>query len=88
MADRSASIRNIALVGHGDAGKTTFAEHALHKCGIISRASTVQEGATVCDHAADEKERVHSIDSTSIHMRWSDAKLQIIDRIVATSSSG
>jgi elongation factor G len=79
MADRSASIRNIALVGHGDAGKTTFAEHALEKCGVISRAGTVQEGSTVCDYAADEKERGHSIDAVSVHMRWNDAKLQIID---------
>ena len=79
MAERSASIRNIAFVGHGDAGKTTFAEHALHKCGVIKRPGSVPEGTTVCDFADDEKERTHSIDSASVHMRWKDAKLQVID---------
>ena len=79
MAHRSASIRNIALVGHGDAGKTTFAEHALEKCGVIARAGSVPEGSTVCDCADDEKERKHSIDATSVHMEWKGAKLQIID---------
>ena len=79
MADRSASIRNVALVGHGDTGKTTFAEHALHKGGAVSRAGSVPTGTTLCDWDDDEKDRGHSIDVTPCHLDWKGKTLQLVD---------
>ena len=43
-------------MGHGDTGKTTFAEHALFAAGAISRAGAVPDGTTVCDWEVDETE--------------------------------
>ncbi len=79
MADRSASIRNLALVGHGDAGKTTFAEHALLAGKAIKRAGSVPDGSTVCDWDVDERERCHSIDATPCRVAWQGTTVNIVD---------
>lgn len=79
MDDHSKKIHAVALVGHGDAGKTTFAEYALLKAGAITRAGSVPEGTTVSDFDADERERGHSIDVSCMHLRWKDNDVVLID---------
>ncbi len=72
-------IRNVALAGHGDSGKTTFAEVVLHKCGVIGRVGTVEDGTTVCDSDPQEKDRGMSIDSAVVHVNYKGKEINLID---------
>ena len=57
----SENIRNIALLGHGGCGKTTFLEAALVATGAISRMGKVEDGNTVSDFDKIEIEKGYSI---------------------------
>ena len=72
-------IRNLAVAGHGDTGKTTLVEMILNKCGSTSRVGTVEDGTTVCDSDPQEKERGMSIDSAVVHVSHNGKELNIID---------
>ncbi len=56
------NIRNIALVGHANAGKTTLAESLLHQAGALVTPGSVERGTTVCDFSPQEKQIQHSLD--------------------------
>ncbi len=74
-----AYLRNVALVGHGGSGKTTFAEAVLYAAGVTTRIGTVAEGNTVSDYNHDEIERKISITTSLLHADWHDMKFNIID---------
>ncbi len=56
------NIRNIAIVGHAGAGKTTLVESLLHRAGAINTPGTIERGTTLSDYSPVEKQMQHSID--------------------------
>jgi len=75
----TASIRAVALVGHGGAGKTALAETLLHRAGAIPAAGSVEKGNTVCDFDPQEKSAGHSLYSSLANFAWEDVHVHLID---------
>ncbi len=73
------SIRSIALVGHGGAGKTSLAEALLARTGAIAAAGSVDKRNTVCDFDPQEKTAGHSLNSALASCDWRGVRLQFID---------
>ena len=74
-----AEIRNVALVGHGGAGKTTLAEALLHRAGAIDRLGRVDDGTTVCDHEPEEQRRHLSLSLAVAPFEWKGHKVNLVD---------
>ncbi len=72
-------IRNIALAGHGDSGKTSLAEAMLFVSGGTDRLGSVPNGNTVCDYDSEEQTRKFSLSASLAHVFWKDVKINIID---------
>ncbi|MFO7589537.1 MAG: elongation factor G [Acidimicrobiia bacterium] len=72
-------IRNVALVGHGGAGKTTLAEALLFVSGAIPRAGTVEDGTTACDFDPEEQKRAISVSLAVAPLEWEDHKVNLLD---------
>jgi elongation factor G len=75
----SAAIRNVALVGHGGAGKTTLTEALLHISGAIGRPGRVEDAATVTDFEPEEHKRGLSISAALAPIEWEGHKINVID---------
>lgn len=73
------SIRNIALVSHSGAGKTTLTEAALYVSKAIDRMGKVEEGNTVSDFDPEEIARAISISASLIPIEWKSTKINLID---------
>lgn len=72
-------IRNIALVGHAGAGKTTLFEALLYAGGTIAQQGAVERGNTVSDHDPMERARGHSINSAIASIDHQGIHLNLID---------
>lgn len=72
-------IRNVALVGHTGAGKTTLAEALLHQAGVIGAPGTVEKGDTVCDFDDEERAHQHSLNSAVVSLDHHDHHVNLID---------
>jgi elongation factor G len=74
-----ADIRNVALVGHGAAGKTSLVDALLHKAGAVSRRGSVDEGTSVSDYDEEEHKRKFSIDTAVMHADYKGKHLHLLD---------
>jgi len=72
-------IRNVGLVGHGDAGKTTLAEAILFSSGATNRFGSVDDGTTVSDYSNDEIERKISVSTSLLYVDWKSHKVNVLD---------
>lgn len=72
-------IRNIALLSHGGAGKTTLVEAMLYTAGMISKMGSVEQGNTVSDFHQIEIERKSSVNISIMHIMHDDNKINILD---------
>ena len=75
-ADR---IRNVALVGHRGAGKTSLHEALLYEAGVTTRLGSVPDGSTVSDADPDEQARQMSISAALSSFEWQDRRINLID---------
>jgi len=72
-------IRNVAIAGHGQTGKTTLFEHLLFAGGAISKAEAVESGKTVGDSSQEEIDRKISIYAAMGHVERNGAKINLFD---------
>jgi elongation factor G len=79
MSEKVEGIRNIALVAHGGAGKTSLAEAMLFDAGVINRLGRIEEGNTALDFEPEEIKRTSSI-STGFHqLAWKKHTVTLMD---------
>jgi elongation factor G len=79
MASAPDKIRNVAIVGHRGAGKTSLHEALLYEAGVISRIGSVTEGTTVSDSDEDERERAMSIATCASTFSWEGRTINLLD---------
>jgi len=72
-------IRNVVLLGHGGAGKTSLVESMAYLSGITSRIGKVTDGNTISDFDKEEIRRKFSISTSLISIEWNDIKINILD---------
>jgi elongation factor G len=75
----AASIRNVAVVGHGGSGKTQLVSAMLFAAGAVNRLGKVDEGSTVTDFDDEAVARKHTLASSLAHVEWQKAKINLID---------
>ncbi len=72
-------IRNVALISHGGAGKTTLTEAMLYNTGAISRQGKIEDGNTVSDFLPEEIKRKISISTSLVPCEYRNCKINILD---------
>lgn len=72
-------LRNVCLMSHGGAGKTTLAEAMLFNTGVLDRFGKVNDGTTATDYDPEEIKRKITISTAMAPCEWKDCKINIID---------
>ncbi len=73
------NLRNVVLISHEGAGKTSLVEAALFDTGATSRLGKVEEGTTVSDFEPDEREHKISLGASLVPVEWLDCKINFLD---------
>ncbi len=73
------AIRNVGIIAHIDAGKTTLTERILYNTGTIRYMGDVQDGNTVTDSLPQERQRGISIISAAVTCTWNQTQINVID---------
>ena len=79
MATTASNIRNIALLSHSGAGKTTLAETLLFNARAINRLGRVEDGNTVSDYEPEEARRAASVQTALLRISDGDDKINLLD---------
>jgi elongation factor G len=72
-------IRNVALISHVGAGKTSLVDAALYDSGAVTRQGKVDEGSSVGDHDPDELKRTMTLNAKVLPVEWKNTKINFID---------
>ena len=72
-------VRNIGIIAHIDAGKTTTTERVLYYTGMVHRIGEVHDGAATTDYMEQERERGITITSAAVTASWKDHQVNVID---------
>ncbi|MBA3907391.1 MAG: GTP-binding protein, partial [Pseudonocardiales bacterium] len=78
-AVRPEKIRNVALVGHAGAGKTSLVDALLFTAGAIGRLGRVEDGTTVTDFEPEEQKRCQSLSLSMAPVHWKGHKINLLD---------
>jgi len=76
---RAEQIRNVALISHVGAGKTSLVDAALYDSGAATRQGKVDEGSSVADYDPDELKRSMTLHAKAIPVEWKNTKINFID---------
>ena len=74
-----ANVRNVVLVGHGDAGKTSLVSGMLYTAGATQRLGRVDDGSAVTDFDEEEVARSMSISTSLAYAEWGKTKINFLD---------
>jgi elongation factor G len=72
-------IRNVALISHVGAGKTSLVDAALYDSGAVTRQGRVDDGSSVADYDADELKRSMTLHAKVLPVEWKNTKINLID---------
>ena len=79
MAVSASTIRNVALLSHSGAGKTSLAETMLFNAKVINRIGRVEDGTTVSDYEPEEAKRAASVQTSLLRFTDGDDKVNLLD---------
>jgi len=79
MALTTDKIRNVVLLSHSGAGKTSLTEAILYSLGLVSRLGRVEDGTTTSDYDPDEARRKISLNLSIIPALWKEHKINLLD---------
>lgn len=76
---KTRNLRNVGIVGHSGAGKTTLTEAVLFYTKTIDRVGKVEEGTTISDYDSEERKRKISISTSIAPCEWGNVKINLVD---------
>lgn len=76
---KTKNLRNVGIVGHSGAGKTTLTEAVLFYTKTIDRAGRVEDGTTTSDYDSEERKRKISVSTAIAPCEWRDTKINLVD---------